>query len=145
MAIPSTADTIVWRLHLRSSPDRVFDLLNSDEGRASFWSKSAIERDGAIEFEAKSGNRWSCRIVERTPPVRFVMEYGGLTTFELEDDGSGGTDLTLTNTGVAPEDREDALPGWLNILLPLKARADFDVDLRSDDPARDWNRGYVDH
>ena len=145
MAIPSTDETIIWRLHLSSSPERVYELLNTDEGRASFWSSSTAELDGSIDFEAKNGNRWSCRIVERTPPSRFVMEYGGLTTFDLQDDGAGGTDLTLTNTGFAAEDREDALPGWLNILLPLKAQADFGVDLRGDDPERDWGRGYVDH
>lgn len=98
-----------------------------------------------IEFEAKNGNRWSCRIVEQNPSSRFAMEYGGLTIFDLAADGRGGTDLTLTNTGFDPAERDDALPGWLNILLPLKARADFGVDIRNDDPDRDWGRGYVDH
>jgi uncharacterized protein YndB with AHSA1/START domain len=145
MTIPSTADTIVWRLHLRSSPERVFHLLTTDEGRGSFWSESTLETEGVVEFRAKNGNRWRCRVVEQTPPRRFALEYGGLTTFELEPDGVGGTDLTLTNSGFEPEERDDALPGWLNVLLPLKARADFDIDLRNDDPARDWARGYVDH
>ena len=145
MAIPSTATSIVWRLHLRSSPDRVYELLTTDEGRGSFWSESTVERDGVIEFRAKNGNRWTCAIVERQPGRRFVLEYAGRTAFDLSDDGEGGTDLTLTNTGFEPGDREDLLPGWLNILLPLKARADFDVDLRNDDPARDWSCGYVDH
>ena len=145
MSIPSTDDTILWRLHLRASPEAVYNLLNTDEGRASFWSKSAIERDGAIEFEAKNGNRWSSRILERVPARRLVLDYGGVTTFELADDGAGGTDLTLTNTGFAPDERDDVLPGWLNILLPLKAQADFGVDLRNDDPERDWSHGYVDH
>ena len=145
MAIPSTDDTVIWRVHLRSSPEQVYRLLTTDDGRASFWSKSAVERDGVIEFEAKNGNRWSCRIVEQNPSSRFAMEYGGLTIFDLAADGRGGTDLTLTNTGFDPAERDDALPGWLNILLPLKARADFGVDLRNDDPDRDWGRGYVDH
>jgi uncharacterized protein YndB with AHSA1/START domain len=145
MAIPSTDDTIVWRLHLRSSPQRVYELLTSDEERANYWSKTAVEHDGVIEFEAKNGNRWQSRIVERVPGRRFTMEYGGVTEFDLAEDGAGGTDLTLTNTGFAPEDRDDALPGWLNILLPLKAWADFGVDLRGADPERDWTRGYVDH
>ncbi|MQA00811.1 MAG: hypothetical protein GEU80_16065 [Dehalococcoidia bacterium] len=145
MAIPSTTDTILWRLHLRSSPADVYRLLTTDEGRGSFWSESTVETDCVVEFRAKNGNRWPARILEQTPPRRFVLEYGGVTTFELEDDGDGGTDLTLTNTGFEPDTRDDALPGWLNILLPLKARADFGVDLRNDDPARDWSRGYVDH
>lgn len=145
MSIPSTPDTIIWRLHMRASPDHVFRLLTTDEGRGSFWSESTLETHGVIEFRAKNGNRWKCRIVEQTPPRRFVIEYAGITAFDVEDDGAGGTDLTLTNTDFDPEDREDLLPGWINILLPLKARADFDIDLRNDDPERDWRRGYVDH
>jgi uncharacterized protein YndB with AHSA1/START domain len=137
MSIPSTDATVLWRLHLRSSPEAVYGLLNSDEGRASFWSKSAIERNGAIDFEAKNGNRWSSRIIERIPARRLVLEYGGVTTFDLSPDGRGGTDLTLTNTGFAPDERDDVLPGWLNILLSLKAQAEFGVDLRNDDPERD--------
>ena len=83
--------------------------------------------------------------MERVPGKRFVFEYGGLTRFDLEPDGEGGTDLTMTHTGFKPEDREDALPGWLNVLLPLKAWADFGVNLHNDDPKRDWSHGYVDH
>ena len=145
MPIPSTADTIIWRLHLRSTPQRVYELLDSDEGRSHIWSESTVERDGIVEFRSLDGSSWQCPIVERVPGQRFAFEYGGLTQFDLEDDGRGGTDLTLTYTGFSPEDRDDALPGWLNVLLPLKAWADFGVDLHNRDPERDWARGYVDH
>ncbi len=145
MTLPSTADTVVWRLHLRSDPKRVYELLSTDQGRRSFWSESAVEKDGVIEFQAKNGNRWQSKIVAREEPRLFVLDYGGLVTFELNEDGAGGTDLTLTHTDFDPNDRDDVLAGWINILLPLKGRADFDIDLRNSDPKRDWAHGYVDH
>jgi hypothetical protein len=37
---------IEWRIHLSSSPERVYELLATAEGRASFWAESAPERDG---------------------------------------------------------------------------------------------------
>ena len=36
-------------------------------------------------------------------------------------------------------------PGWLNVLLPLKACVDHRVDLHNHDPAPSWDQGYVDH
>lgn len=44
--------------------------------------------------------------------------------------GSGGTDLTLRNTGVADVDRNETTAGRLNVLLLLRAMADFGIDLR---------------
>jgi uncharacterized protein YndB with AHSA1/START domain len=144
MTIPSTADRILWRLHLKSSPQQVYDLLSTDNGRRSFWAESAVETNGVIRFHEK-GQTWESRIVERDAPRRFVIEYGGLVAFDLADDGQGGTDLTLTHTGFESASRDDALPGWLNILFPLKATADFAIDLRNHDPTRNWSDGYVDH
>ena len=136
---------IVWRVHLRSSPQRVYELLNSGVGREAFWAESAQETDGVIEFRFINGTCTSGRILKRTEPSRFVLEYfNSRVEFELAADGQGGTDLTLTNTGFDPEDYLEILPGWLNVLFPLKAAADFDIDLRSRDPARTWDDGYID-
>ena len=63
---------------------------------------------------------------------------------ELAPDGKGGTDLTPTSSKVPDEEYEDMLPGWLNLLFPLKAAADFGVDLRNHDPERAWRERYVD-
>ena len=62
----------------------------------------------------------------------------------LAPDGATGTDLTLVNTGVAEQDFAEVHAGWLNVLLPLKAAADFGVDLRSHDPRRTWRERFVD-
>ena len=62
------------------------------------------------------------RILEADPPRLFAFTYfGSRALFELAPDGAGGTDLVLTNSAVPDEDYEEMLPGWLNVLLPLKA------------------------
>ncbi|MBV7255937.1 hypothetical protein KCG44_03970 [Pacificimonas sp. WHA3] len=52
-------------------------------------------------------------------------------------------DLTLPTTGIAPGDHDGMLPGWLNVLPPLKAAVDFGIDLRNHDAARSWGQGFV--
>jgi uncharacterized protein YndB with AHSA1/START domain len=141
----SDLDSIVWRVHFRSSPERVYEFLASDRGRAAYWAESAAEVGGVIEFRFINGLQTSARVLERDPPRRFRLEYFGTSVrFDLAPDGAGGTDLTMINSGVPPEDRDDVLPGWLNVLLPMKAAVDFGVDLRSHDPERTWEKRFVD-
>jgi uncharacterized protein YndB with AHSA1/START domain len=139
--------TITWRLHLRSAPVAVYELLATDAGRARFWAESAVEREGAIEFVFPGGQRWRGAILERRPPQRFaVLYYGGsTTTFELEDDGAGGTELTLTDVGVPEFDRMEVVAGWVSVLMALKATADYGVDLRNHDLGRSWEQSYVEN
>ncbi len=84
--------------------------------------------------------------MERSPPTRFVVEYvqGSKAAFDLEADGDGGTELTLTETGLPPLERMQNYAGWVTVLLTLKAAADFEVDLRNRDESRVWEDGYVD-
>ncbi|MCG8406994.1 MAG: SRPBCC domain-containing protein [Phycisphaerales bacterium] len=145
MPIPSTPDRILWRIHLASPPKAVYELIATDTGRARFWAESAVERDGAIDFVFINGMRNRSQILKRTPPHHFELDYfNSRVVFELAPDSKGGTDLTLTNTGVDPEEWDEVLPGWLNVLFPLKAAVDFDIDLRNHDAARTWEQGYVD-
>ncbi len=145
MAFQPDPGAIVWRVHLRSAPAVVFDALDSAAGRAGFWAESAGEADGMVTFEFVNGVRTTGRVLERDPPQRWAVEYfGSVARFDLAPDGGGGTDLTLTNIGVAAADRAEVTAGWLNVLLPLKAWVDFGVDLRSHDPTRTWDDGYVD-
>ena len=91
------------------------------------------------------GSEETCRVIRAERPGIFEFEYFGSTVLvELAEDGSGGTDVTLTNSGVAATDLDDVRAGWLNVLLPLKAAADFGIDLRNHDPMRTWRQGYVD-
>ena len=136
---------IRWRVHLRVPPERVFAALDSDQGRASFWAESAVERDGAIDFTFINGYRTRSRIVRRERPRVFALDYiGAVATFELTADGRGGTDLLLTHEGVAEHEWNEVHAGWLNVLFPLKAWLGFGVDLRNHDPGRTWDQGYVD-
>jgi uncharacterized protein YndB with AHSA1/START domain len=147
MPFQSHPTTITWRLHLRSAPAAVYELLATDAGRARFWAESAVERGGTIEFIFPGGQRWRGAILERQAPRRFAVVYygGSTTTFELADDGAGGTELTLTDAGVPQTDRMEVVAGWVSVLMALKAAADFGVDLRNHDSERSWEQGYVEN
>ncbi|HXQ36543.1 MAG TPA: SRPBCC domain-containing protein, partial [Anaerolineales bacterium] len=90
---------------------------------------------------------WKGRILEEVRPRRYKVEYygGSVTTFELESDDAGGTDLTLTDEGVPQEDRTEVIAGWVSVLMALKASLDFDIDLRNHDLNRTWDEGYVEN
>lgn len=135
-----------WKLHLASPPERVYAMLASDEGRAQFWPETSVERDGEMVFTFLSEPQpFTFKILEQSPPSRFVFHYFGDTTvsFELASDGGGGTDLTMSETGFPSEShRQENYAGWLQVLLNLKAAVDFGVDLRNHDPVRTWAQGY---
>jgi len=50
MPFQNELNVIRWKLHLKSSPQDVYQLLSTNEGRARFWAESAIEQDGMIHF-----------------------------------------------------------------------------------------------
>jgi hypothetical protein len=75
-----------------------------------------------------------------------VLYYGdSIAAFELEEDSQGGTDLTLTDSGVPARHRIEVIAGWVSVLMALKAAVDFGVDLRSHDTERLWDNGYVEN
>jgi uncharacterized protein YndB with AHSA1/START domain len=138
---------IRWRVHFSSSPAEVFRHLSTDVGRALFWAESAKEEDGYIIFHFPNGMSWRGRILENDQPHRFQLIYygGSTTTFDLADDGTGGTDLLLTDGGVSVEDQNAVFAGLVSVLLALKAQVDFGVDLRNHDPVRTWDQWYADN
>jgi uncharacterized protein YndB with AHSA1/START domain len=140
-----TSLPIRWRLRLRSAPEAVYDLIATPAGRARFWADAAEEREGLIDFRFSNGQRLASHVLERTRPSRFRLTYfgGSEVTFDLAP-VDGDTDLTLTETGVPPEERAQNEAGWVSVLLTLKAAADFGVDLRSHEPGCTWEQGYVD-
>ena len=137
---------ICWRLHLAAEPAEVFALLSTDDGRARFWAESAPENDGLVTFRFANGSRLESEILENQPPVRFAVTYFGGSTvrFTLADDGQGGTDLTLEETGLTVSDQHENNAGWVAVLLALKAAADHGIDLRNHDRRRTWDQGFVD-
>jgi uncharacterized protein YndB with AHSA1/START domain len=139
--------TVTWKLHLASSPAAVHAMLATDEGRARFWAESASARDGTISFVFPDSSRHLGSVLANESPARFAVEYlgGSRATFELVDDGQGGTDLTLTDEGVPERWFEETRSGWVSVLMALKAAVDHRVDLRSHDPSRTWEQGYADN
>lgn len=145
MSAVNVGAPIRWRLHLPAMPEEVFKALATDAGRAAFWAESAVEREGAIDFEFIDGSKHRGKIRHSRPPSLFAIEYfGGEARFELSGDGRGGTDLTLTHTGVPRDEWIETHAGWLNVLFPLKAWLLAGVDLRNHDVTRSWDKGYVD-
>jgi uncharacterized protein YndB with AHSA1/START domain len=110
---------IEWRIHLSSSPERVYEFLSTAEGRAAFWAESAPERDGHIEFTFPGGLEWRGQILEAVPPRVFSVRYYGDTEarFVLEA-AAGGCDVLLTDTADDAETRS----GWVSVLLALRLR-----------------------
>jgi uncharacterized protein YndB with AHSA1/START domain len=146
MGLDAEARVIRWKLHLAASPDTVFRALDTAEGRARFWALSALERDGIIAFRFRNGQTLESRVLERRPPYRLVLTYfgGSRVEIDLAADGRGGTDLSLCESEVPASELMQNLPGWVSLLLSLKAAVDFGVDLRNADPERQWEQGYVD-
>lgn len=123
----------------------MFEALTTDRGRESFWAEHAPQVGDEIHFSFVNGVYERARIVRIEPSTRFEIEYfGAQVVFEVASADDGGTDVTLITTGFAPEDREELLAGWLNVLLPMKAAIDHGVDLRNHDPTRTWERGWAD-
>lgn len=137
--------TVQWRLHCRSSPAAVFDLLTTDRGRELFWAERSRSEGEAFLLLFPDGTEERCTISRTRRPWLFGFRYFDTEVeIGLAADGSGGTDLTLVNTGVPDGEFEQVHAGWLSVLLPLKAAADFGVDLRNHDPDRTWSELYVD-
>lgn len=137
---------IEWRIHFKSPPEAVYRILATDEGRARFWAESAVQRDREIEFHFPNGMRTKGKVLDTHRPGRFVVEYFGReVAFELKDDGRGGTDLRLTASSSALDGRAEEIPGWVSVLMAMKAAVDFGVDLRNHDSARTWDQGYADN
>lgn len=145
-AFQDTPGEVIWRIHLDSAPEAVFDALDTREGRESFWADSAPEANGMIEFEIGAYPRYDARITARQWPRLFALRYFDTdATFELEPDGTGGTDLTLRATDVPEDARTEFIAGWVSLLLTMKAAVDHGVDLRNHDLDRSWITGYADN
>lgn len=147
MSFQDDPNRICWRLHLRSPVGKVYQALSTDAGRASFWAESAVEREGVIHFIFPNQITWDGQILQAVPPRRYTVRYYGNSTaeFGLEEDGQGGTLLTLTDTGVPAEDRSEVTAGWVSVLMVLKAAVDFGIDLRGHDTQRHWDHGYAEN
>ena len=147
MTFQSSPNPITWRLHLYATPEQVYDLLASNDGRAQFWAESAMELDKHVHYVFPDGQIWRGKILDAQPGKLFQVEYygGSKVTFRLSSDGKAGTLLELTDEGVPEADRVEVIAGWVSVLMALKAAVDFGVDLRNHDDKFTWDKGFVDN
>ena len=145
-AYQSEPGIIRWKLHFVSDPNKVYEALSTDEGRRCYWAESADEENGRIHYIFLNGVENKGKILERIPGKRFsVMYFGWKTTFTLDADVAGGTDMEMTAEGIPESDRMEISAGWVSWLMAMKAYVDFGIDLRNHDPERTWFQGYADN
>jgi hypothetical protein len=136
---------IEWKIHCVSPPDKIFQLLNSNEGRKKFWAESAEEINGEIHFLFPNGETYISKIILRIPNSEFsIIYFNTLVTFHFSNCNNFGTDITLINE-VPFNDYDDINPGWVSVLLALKAFADFGIDIRNHSKEKNWNTRFVDN
>lgn len=147
MGFQDDPELIRWRVHFEAPISRVYQALSTDAGRASFWAESAVEEGGFIHFAFPNGITWDGQILQAIPGRTFSVHYygGSIATFELREDPQGGTELTLTDSGVHAGDRVEVMAGWVSVLMCMKAAVDFGVDLRLHDRLKNWDSGYVEN
>ena len=134
-----------WRVHFKSGPEAVYRFLSTDVGRASFWAEEAREEHSEIHWTFPNGNSGAMRVLDKVPFTRFSCEYvdDSIVEFELEEDGRGGTDLTMTNRGIAEEHLFRVAASWVSVLMNMKAVVDEGVDLRNHADDVNLDRGFV--
>jgi uncharacterized protein YndB with AHSA1/START domain len=136
---------IVWRLSLASPPERVFELLDTDEGRERFWAVRSRAAGDGFDLEFPGGLAARVEVVDRRPPTRMAIRYFGAdAVFDLTPREDGGCLFQVTCRCDEPDEWLEFHPGWVSWLLVLKAAADFGVDLRNGSPERAWRERYVD-
>lgn len=138
---------IVWRIHLRSSPEGALAAWTTDDGREKFWAERSRGNGSGFALDFINGQSLDVEVVEVLAPHRFVFRYfgGSTVTVKFEPDGQGGCKLELREEGVSEAEHIDNYAGWVSVLLNLKAALDFGVDLRGHDPTRSWDQRFVDN
>lgn len=140
MTLPATD----WRVHFAAPREKVWQTWTTDSGRERFWAEASREAANGFELSFLNGQRLRVEIVTARVPELLVFRYfgGSMVTLDFAADGKGGCDLRLREEG-APEPLENR-SGWVSVLLACKAAVDFGIDLRSQDPDRSWDQGFVD-
>ena len=146
MPFQSIPGEIHWKVHFASPIEKVYDALATGEGRKKYWAESAGEKDGVITFEILNYPPYPGRILRYEAPRFFSVDYFGTEVrFELEETADGGTDLSLQALVADEALRQEMIPGWVSVLMAMKAAVDFDVDIRNHNIDRCWENGYLDN
>ena len=136
---------IVWRLYLATPRERVFELLDTDEGRERCWGVRSRRVGDRFELEFPGGLQGRVEVIERRVPMRLAIRYfGSEAVFDLAEREDGGCLFQVTCRCDDADAWLEFYPGWVSWLLVFKAAADFDIDLRNGSPDRAWRQRYVD-
>jgi uncharacterized protein YndB with AHSA1/START domain len=134
-----------WRLSLASPPERVFELLDTDAGRERFWALHSHAVPRGFDLVFPGGLQGRVEVLGRDKPRHLSIRYfGSEADFELTEREDGGCLFEVRCRCDDPAEWLEFFPGWVSWLLTLKAAADFDVDLRNNEPRRTWAERYVD-
>ncbi|NNF36972.1 MAG: hypothetical protein HKN68_22910 [Saprospiraceae bacterium] len=138
-------NSIRWKLKLTSPKERVYHMLSTGEGRASFWAESAIEKEGFIHFVFPNGQEYLSRIINNRKCEEFSIDYfGSVATFMLKEEKEH-TILSLLNQDVDGQEINEVNAGWVSVLMSLKAACDYNIDLRNHSSECHWDNGYVEN
>lgn len=133
-----------WKILLQKEPKAVYDMLNTDKGRASFWAESAIEDQNSIQFIFINGQKTISPILDRSPHQLFKINYFGVeTSFYLQPLNENKTVVQLECVDIPESEYEEILPGWVSVLMNLKAVLEHGIDLRNHDPQHCWDQRFV--
>lgn len=125
---------IVFRRRLARSLEKVWAALTTPERLTDWFAETRIERlevGGRMEFYFTGVDyRSAGRIVTLDPPRTFAWTWSemdgskeSLVRFDLEPDGDGCR-LTLTHSGLGPEEAKGVDVGWHAHLEALEDAAD---------------------
>jgi uncharacterized protein YndB with AHSA1/START domain len=135
----------VWRLSLASPPEKVFTLLDTDEGRERFWAQRSRATQEGFELEFTGGLRERVTVLHREPPKSMrILYFGAEANLSLTPLAAGGCDFEVSCRCDDTQEWMEFFPGWVSWLLVLKGAADFGIDLRNRSLERTWNERYVD-
>lgn len=73
----TVGDPIVWRLSLTTSPERVFEMLDTDKERERFWTMRSRATEDAFDLEFSRGLKGRVEIVERAAPRAWLFAISG--------------------------------------------------------------------
>ena len=138
---------VVWRVHVARPRAEVYALIATDAGRERFWAERSREEGDRLVLDFPNGERLETRILERVPDVRFAFEYfeGSRAELSLSDGDGGGTVVRIHETNLDEATALENRPGWVSVLLNLKAVAQHGADLRNHDARLSWSQGFVDN
>ena len=136
---------IVCKVYCKCDAAKLYSILNSNEGRASFWAESAREENGVIHFSFPNGQVCDAPILSKTAGKQISFFYFDTdVTINLYPE-QPGTTVEVVNDNVPDNEYAEIKAGWVSVLMALKASVDHGVDLRNHSAYRNWDTAYIDN